>query len=404
MVSFIFVCSPSAWWGSFGMNEHATHLVNFRWIIQQFSCSEFSCLWIMVWLQAWPREYQLTTKSSQNSIWKSFPKLWNSIVEKTICTHKLWASVSVFLPWNFMGCYFTWIEIGGFLRETGQEVTAIRFRARLVVLSLLGFLLYPFLWVWTVIGSIWFTKTQACVKFSLNFWTCPLAEVLLNWSICQPALGYPWLCYCTKKQWSGFVRFCWSYWVHFVLELTGQFTLKVLLWRFMCSLVDRYELTFCVYQLPEEGQKWGFLIWLVFSYSGLICIACISAGKVCQNIICGVKFAKYMLWVSNLEYVFVSFAWQCGFRQLEYIVLIHLLPSPGWQISLQSICWVWLSSYALLILKNTFQCYNNVGKSGTCFAVAFAAAIVSTADCKQASSSISFWVSGASFENASHIW
>jgi hypothetical protein len=50
------------------MDEHATHLVNFRWIIQQFSCSEFSCLWIMVWLQAWPREYQLTTNSSQNFI------------------------------------------------------------------------------------------------------------------------------------------------------------------------------------------------------------------------------------------------------------------------------------------------------------------------------------------------
>jgi hypothetical protein len=97
----------------------------------------------------------------------------------------------------------------------------------------------------------------------------------------------------------------------------------------MCSLVDRYELTFCVYQLPEEGQKWGFLIWLVFSYSGLICIACISAGKVCQNIICAVKFAKYMLWISNLEYVFVSFAWQCGYRQLEYIVLMHLLLSPA---------------------------------------------------------------------------
>jgi hypothetical protein len=46
--------------------------------------------------------------------------------------------------------------------------------------------------------------------------------------------------------------------------------------------------------------------------------------------------------------------------------------------------------FALLILKNTFQCYSNVGKNGTCFAVAFAAAIISTADCKQASSSVSF--------------
>lgn len=34
------------------------------------------------------------------------------------------------------------------------------------------------------------------------------------------------------------------------------------------------------FQLPEEGQKWGFLIWLLFSYCGLIGIACISIGKV----------------------------------------------------------------------------------------------------------------------------
>lgn len=33
-------------------------------------------------------------------------------------------------------------------------------------------------------------------------------------------------------------------------------------------------------QLPEEGQKWGFLIWLLFSYCGLVCIACLSTGKV----------------------------------------------------------------------------------------------------------------------------
>lgn len=37
---------------------------------------------------------------------------------------------------------------------------------------------------------------------------------------------------------------------------------------------------FWLLQLPEEGQKWGFLIWLLFSYCGLVCIACMSAGKV----------------------------------------------------------------------------------------------------------------------------
>lgn len=34
-------------------------------------------------------------------------------------------------------------------------------------------------------------------------------------------------------------------------------------------------------QLPEQGQKWGFLIWLIFSYSGLCCIAFFCVGKVC---------------------------------------------------------------------------------------------------------------------------
>lgn len=33
-------------------------------------------------------------------------------------------------------------------------------------------------------------------------------------------------------------------------------------------------------QLPEEGQKWGFLIWLLFSFCGLLCIAFMCLGKV----------------------------------------------------------------------------------------------------------------------------
>nr|CAB3483357.1 unnamed protein product [Digitaria exilis] len=37
--------------------------------------------------------------------------------------------------------------------------------------------------------------------------------------------------------------------------------------------------------LPEEGQKWGFLIWLLFSYCGLACIACVAVGKVLVDMI-----------------------------------------------------------------------------------------------------------------------
>ncbi|XP_073390343.1 E3 ubiquitin-protein ligase SIS3 isoform X5 [Physcomitrium patens] len=77
--------------------------------------------------------------------------------------------------------------------EATQMERMLRFKGRLFVLSVLSFVFYPFLWMWTILGSLWFSDTQGC--------------------------------------------------------------------------------------LPEEGQKWGFLIWLVFSYCGLVCLACITAGK-----------------------------------------------------------------------------------------------------------------------------
>ncbi|CAH2064970.1 unnamed protein product, partial [Thlaspi arvense] len=77
--------------------------------------------------------------------------------------------------------------------DFGSQQRNAGFCGRVVVLSLLSLLLYPFLWAWTVIGTFWFTKAKSC--------------------------------------------------------------------------------------LPAEGQKWGFLIWLMFSYCGLLCIACICIGK-----------------------------------------------------------------------------------------------------------------------------
>lgn len=75
---------------------------------------------------------------------------------------------------------------------------------------------------------------------------------------------------------------------------------------------------------------------LYFSWQGLskhhLC------SEVCKIYIVGLK----------PRICFCIFCMVCGFRQLEYIVLMHLLPSPAWQISLQSICQVWLSSYVLL--------------------------------------------------------
>ncbi|ONM41563.1 E3 ubiquitin-protein ligase SIS3 [Zea mays] len=78
-------------------------------------------------------------------------------------------------------------------RDLGWQQRYARFCGRIIVLSVLVLLLYPFLWVWTVIGTLWFSTARGC--------------------------------------------------------------------------------------LPEEGQKWGFLIWLLFSYCGLACIACVAIGK-----------------------------------------------------------------------------------------------------------------------------
>ncbi|PKA63869.1 E3 ubiquitin-protein ligase SIS3 [Apostasia shenzhenica] len=77
--------------------------------------------------------------------------------------------------------------------DLGWQQRYVRFCGRIVVLSVLVLILYPFLWTWTIIGTLWFTGAKSC--------------------------------------------------------------------------------------LPEEGQKWGFLIWLAFSYCGLICFAFMSVGK-----------------------------------------------------------------------------------------------------------------------------
>ncbi|RXH77616.1 hypothetical protein DVH24_039587 [Malus domestica] len=77
--------------------------------------------------------------------------------------------------------------------DLGWQQRYARFCGRVVVLSILSLLLYPFLWTWTVIGTLWFQKSKDC--------------------------------------------------------------------------------------LPENGHKWGFLIWLLFSYCALLCVSCMSLGK-----------------------------------------------------------------------------------------------------------------------------
>ncbi|XP_042496453.1 E3 ubiquitin-protein ligase SIS3 [Macadamia integrifolia] len=113
-----------------------------------------------------------------------------------LCIHPLHIWIVVDYTTVFVFRLLMFVDNGlaaGMGLDLGWQQRYARFCGRIVVLSILSLLLYPFLWAWTVIGTLWFTSARSC--------------------------------------------------------------------------------------LPEEGQKWGFLIWLLFSYCGLICIACISKGK-----------------------------------------------------------------------------------------------------------------------------
>ncbi|XP_021890863.1 E3 ubiquitin-protein ligase SIS3 isoform X2 [Carica papaya] len=113
-----------------------------------------------------------------------------------LCTYPLHIWIVVDYTTVFVFRLLMFIDNGlaaGMGLDFGPQQRYARFCGRMVVLSILSLLLYPFLWAWTIIGTLWFTSARDC--------------------------------------------------------------------------------------LPEEGQKWGFLIWLLFSYCGLLCIACMSMGK-----------------------------------------------------------------------------------------------------------------------------
>lgn len=110
--------------------------------------------------------------------------------------------------------------------DLGWQQRYARFYGRIVVLSVIALLLYPFLWIWTVVGTLWFTSANSC--------------------------------------------------------------------------------------LPEEGQKWGFLIWLAFSYCGLMCLVCMSVGK----------------WLTRRQ-AHMHRA-QHGIPVSEYGVLVDMIRVPGW--------------------------------------------------------------------------
>lgn len=146
-----------------------------------------------------------------------------------LCTHPLHIWIVVDYTTVFFFRLLMFLDNGlaaGMGLDLGWQQRYARFCGRIVVVSILSLLLYPFLWVWTVIGTLWFNSGRGC--------------------------------------------------------------------------------------LPEEGQKWGFLIWLLFSYSGLTSIAGICVGK----------------WLKRRE-AHLQRAQQ-GIPVSEYGVLVDLLRVPDW--------------------------------------------------------------------------
>jgi len=67
---------------------------------------------------------------------------------------EVWLLVNSFI-------YFFFVEN---CRDLGWQQRYARFCGRIIVLSVLVLLLYPFLWVWTVIGTLWFSTARGCVS------------------------------------------------------------------------------------------------------------------------------------------------------------------------------------------------------------------------------------------------
>ncbi|KAM0859158.1 hypothetical protein ACQ4PT_047394 [Festuca glaucescens] len=146
-----------------------------------------------------------------------------------LCAHPLHIWIVVDYTAVFVFRLLMFLDNGlaaGMGLDLGWQQRYTRFCGRIVVLSVLVLLLYPFLWVWTVIGTLWFNSARRC--------------------------------------------------------------------------------------LPEEGQKWGFLIWLLFSYCGLSCIACVAVGK----------------WLNRRHAL--QLRAQQGIPISEYGVLVDMIRVPDW--------------------------------------------------------------------------
>lgn len=72
----------------------------------------------------------------------------------------------VLFPFIKQPCNSIYFSRNG-LRDLGPQQRYKRFRGRIVVLSIVVLLLYPFLSAWTFIGTLWFKRAKNCVSFLL---------------------------------------------------------------------------------------------------------------------------------------------------------------------------------------------------------------------------------------------
>jgi len=74
-------------------------------------------------------------------------------------------------------------------------------------------------------------------------------------------------------------------------------------------------------QLSGGGQKWSFIIWLLFSYCGLLCIASLTAGKVSTSVLLCLQ--KNVLFLFSF-FFFLSLLMFCfHFLFLELFVVVE---------------------------------------------------------------------------------
>lgn len=122
-------------------------------------------------------------------------------------------------------------------------------------------------------------------------------------------------------------------------------------------------------QLPEDGQKWGFLIWLLFSYCGLLCIACMSLGKV---VVFCCYSSHYMFWfvvfVCKISlfclFYFYSSEQPINRKCLKNTILLHCFEFRLLTV-LIVVCWIicsgWHEDKHIYCVLNRVSLYLNMG-------------------------------------------